>query len=235
MKRILLFLLVMGSWGYGSEIASAEVRHPLVPWIPEESQPTPTRLRMVSQLLRTFELRSSPEFAEEGKLFSLAETLPEDPWIYWAGCHLWFPGESPRIDGQLARFLKRGGIVWMEFCEEGSPLRSPSWTEAYQRWRKTHGAIGELMPITSEHVVLKSYYLLNRWDLLVAEVRGRDRLLLIPNLLGRLLEEGGKFYTPRTETLLRQALNLMMYTVTLDYKLDAIHLPYILERRKRHR
>jgi hypothetical protein len=242
MKKILLFLLVMGSWGYGSEIASAEVRHPLAPWIPAESQPTPLRLKAISQLLRAFELRSSPEFADEGKLFSLAETLPEDPWIYWAGCHLWVPGESPRVDGQMARFLIRGGIVWIELCQDHPLPLSPHWQEAYQRWQKTIGAVGDLRPVTAEHVIFRSYYLLTRWqdpfgsgELLTAEVRGRDRLFLIPNLLREFTEGNGSPSPQRSEPLLRQALNLMMYTVTLDYKTDSIHLPYILERRRRHR
>lgn len=239
---VMLLLCLMLPLLFSFPLYADPIRHPLVPWIPRESQPTAGELSTLATLLRVFEYRASPEFAQEGKLFSLAETLPEDPWLYWAGCHLWIPGEQPAVDRHFYQFLLQGGIAWIELCvDQGGPLFPEFWGKRFQEWQALHGIAESLRPITSDHVLYRTFYLLSTWEdpygggsVYALEIRGRDRLFFLPNLLRSLTarnREGGG----GAEPLVRQALNLMMYTVTLDYKTDAIHLPFILERRRRHR
>lgn len=223
-------------------VRADETRHPLQPWIPQESHPTPRDLRTISALLEALEIRASPDLAREGRVFSLADTIPEEPWIYWAGCHLWVPGESPRVDENLYRFLSQGGVVWIELCLDIPVFAQEYWRSSFREWRKRKGIVEDLKPVTSEHVLFRTYYLLSEWldltgssGIYALEIRGRDRLFFIPNLLRGLTSLPAPGRQREVEVLLRQALNLMMYTVTLDYKTDSIHLPYILERRRRHR
>jgi hypothetical protein len=106
-----------------------------------------------------------------------------------------------------------------------------------------------MVRLPPEHVVFKSYYLLDRHGgrLLVRPfleavmVQGRAAVVYSQNDLAGAWsrdEHGDWEYevTPggesQREVAIRTGINLAMYALCLDYKEDAVHLPFIMKRRR---
>lgn len=154
---------------------------------------------------------------------------------------------SSRDQARLREYLERGGLLVFD-----DPLAQVNT----QFFLSVRDGMEEIFPgrsfqnLSRDHVIYRTYYLLR-------EVSGRrlasphlqvihldDRAVVIfssNDLLGaQLRSSAGDFalavspYGPVQRTLsLRLLVNLMMYSVTGDYKDDAIHLPHILQRRMR--
>ena len=105
-----------------------------------------------------------------------------------------------------------------------------------------------LEPVPRDHVIHKSFYLLDRQGgraLVKPWVEGQaldGRLAVVytQNDLGGAwarTEFGDWEYSctpggePQRETAFRIGVNLVMYALCTDYKDDAVHLPFILRRR----
>ena len=72
-------------------------------------------------------------------------------------------------------------------------------------------------------------------------IDGRTVILYSPNdLTGAWVRDSmGNYLYPvnpggsqQRETAIRQGVNIILYSLTIDYKKDAVHIPYILQRRK---
>ena len=213
--------------------------------VPAESGAGGAELDGIANLTTLWQQRSSPEFRDTPSLFRWTVTAPAEPLVWWAGCHTLRPDRDNTLAQALLDYLARGGTLWIDFC--GGPAEYRQYARRLGDWLKRNGPAGRWRELPRDHVLNRAFYLLDEWQ--DPEHAGRpwlyrigdiEQIFLVPNLIRGLsvtpLGNWNLSLPPRTrEWLIRQSLNLMMYATTYDYKDDAIHLPYILERRKRHR
>ncbi len=190
--------------------------------------------------------RTSVEVFPEARAVRLDERqLFRYPFLYWGG-----EGEFPSLTesevSNLRRYLTYGGFLLAD-ANDGSD--GEGFDSAFRR------EISRVLPglpmtrLPPEHVVFKSYYLLDRHGgrLLVRPfleaimVQGRAAVVYSQNDLAGAWsrdEHGDWEYevTPggesQREVAIRTGVNLAMYALCLDYKEDAVHLPFIMKRRR---
>lgn len=141
-------------------------------------------------------------------------------------------------------YLRRGGLIL--FDSKDGQDQNPNLGILLQ---DVH--IPPLTPLPADHVLLRSFYLLNRfpgrWEnatLWVAEKKNENNDGVSPVIIGgndwaaawaldapkgapRALIPGGE---NQREAARRFGVNLVMYAVTGNYKTDQVHVPAILER-----
>lgn len=166
------------------------------------------------------------------------------PWLYLAGAGT-LPPFTDAERAALRRHLQYGGFLLVDSAEgaEGGPFDAAARRELAKVLPAS-----PLAPVPREHVLNKSFYLLDRQGgrVLVkpwveAQVLdGRLAVVYSQNDLGGAWArtELGDWEYPCTpggeaqrETAFRIGVNLAMYALCTDYKDDAVHLPFILRRR----
>jgi len=178
-----------------------------------------------------------------------AETLHETPFLYLAGDReLELPGAAG-IES-LRRFLTFGGFLLIDSAEgttdgafDGSVRKLLA--DVFPTGRSTKGL--EIIP--SDHVVYKSFYLLDKplGRLAIAPAMegvirdGRLVVAYVANDLGGAWsrDDFGNYELPcepggerQRELAFRLGVNLVMYALCLDYKADQVHVPFIMKRRR---
>lgn len=176
-----------------------------------------------------------------------SETLHETPFLYLAGeRELELP--SPAGIDALRRYLTFGGFLLIDSAEGTAGGAFDSTV------RKLIAAIfppptKALEVVSSEHVVYKSFYLLDRplgRLALSPAMEGvtRDNRLVaayVTNDLGGAWarDDLGHYDFPcepggdrQRELAYRMGVNFAMYALCLDYKSDQVHVPVIMKRRK---
>jgi len=146
----------------------------------------------------------------------------------------------------LRRYLTYGGFLLVD--DASATPRGPFENSA----RALLAAVlpgAQLKAIPREHVLYKSFYLLDAPvgraavapELFGIELGGRLAVVLCGNdLLGALARDpfgswefdaapGGE---PQRERAIRLGVNLVMYSMCLDYKEDQVHIPFIMKRRR---
>jgi hypothetical protein len=170
--------------------------------------------------------------------------LHQHPLLYLAGAGA-MPPFSDAERAALRRHLHYGGFLLVDAADgsDGSGFDS-----AVRRELAKVLPAAPLQPVARDHVLHKSFYLLDRqggrvlvkpW--LEAQVLdGRLAVVYSQNDLGGAWArtELGDWEYPCTpggeqqrETAIRLGVNLAMYALCTDYKDDAVHLPFILRRR----
>ncbi len=170
--------------------------------------------------------------------------LHRTPMLYLAGGGA-MPPFSEAERAALRRHLQYGGFLLVDSADgsDGS-----GFDASVRRELAKVLPSAPLSPVPREHVLYKSFYLLDRqggrvlvkpWmDAMVLE--GRLAVVYSQNDLGGAWArtEVGEWEYPCTpggeaqrETALRIGVNLAMYALCTDYKDDAVHLPFILRRR----
>jgi hypothetical protein len=219
-----------------SKLAVAQVQHG------GNWNPRPSALRRLAWELAR---RTSIETAAEPALARLDRPgLHRSPMLYLAGLGA-FPPFSEAERGALRRFLQYGGFLLVDAADgaEGGGFDASARRELSRVL-----PAAPLAPVPREHVLYKSFYLLDRQG---------GRVLVKPWLEGQVLDGrlavvysqndlGGAWARselgdweypctpggePQRETALRLGVNLAMYALCTDYKDDAVHLPFILRRR----
>lgn len=171
------------------------------------------------------------------------------PLLYWPISAAQEPPSAKAL-ANLQSYLDHGGTILVD-TRDGK-----SSSEALRRVLAGLD-IPPLTPLTEEHVLNKSFYLLKnqfpgRYDGAQLWVEGqsasnnrggRDGVSSV--ILGshdwaagwaelNIVTRGGRQYlsgmTPRHEQSLRFGINLVMYALTGNYKADQVHVPHILER-----
>ncbi|MBI5493615.1 MAG: DUF4159 domain-containing protein [Deltaproteobacteria bacterium] len=206
--------------------------------------PRPTAMR---RLLWEVSKRTSIDVAADATAVTTdARELFYQPFLYWTS-----DGEFPPLDARarekLARYLAFGGFILCDSVD-GAVDRG-----AAASFRRELGALTSNRPldvIPREHVLFKSFYLLDRAegrmvnspDLWGITVDNRVAAVLTVNDLGGAyardnfgyyLHEvvpGGDLQRDRA---FRLGVNLVMYATCLDYKEDQVHIPFILKKRRR--
>jgi hypothetical protein len=178
-----------------------------------------------------------------------ADTLHETPFLYLAGEREIELPSGAGIEA-LRRFLTFGGFLLIDSAEgstdgafDGSVRKLMS--AVFPTTSSTKGL--EIIP--SDHVVYKSFYLLDKpaGRLSIAPAMegvirdGRLVAAYIANDLGGAwsrddfgnyefrCEPGGE---RQRELAFRMGVNLVMYALCLDYKADQVHVPFIMKRRR---
>jgi hypothetical protein len=180
-----------------------------------------------------------------------SETLHETPFLYLAGDReLELPSQAG-IES-LRRFLTFGGFLLIDSAEGSTDGAFDSSVRkllaaVLQKSPAAGDKVLEIVP--NDHVVYKSFYLLDRplGRLAISPVMeavfrdGRIVAAYVPNDLGGAwarddfgnhdftCEPGGE---RQRELAYRMGINFVMYALCLDYKADQVHVPFIMKRRR---
>ncbi len=194
-------------------------------------------------LARGIRARTSIDVALEPVFVPLeSEAVFTNPMLILPVCR-----ELPPLGEDRARLLRRwldtGGLLLVDNCQGRAEGAAARWISR---------ELGSLFPrrkveaLATEHSVFRSFYLLDRAygrtsdgaDLRGISEGDRTMVVFSPNdLLGALMVDafGNPIYDvgSRTRELaLRQGINTVLYALTLNYKRDQIHIPFILKRRQ---
>jgi len=173
------------------------------------------------------------------------DELFEYPMLYMVA-----DGGYDRLDDEviddLRTYLVSGGFLFVDSAEG---LENGPFLEAARRTLERVFPDRELQTVSRDHTVHEAFYLIDR-PVGRVDVSGNfeaiedgDRLSVILNandLLGALARDtfGNWEYdvTPggedQREMAYRLAINLVMYALTVNYKADQVHIPFILRRRR---
>jgi hypothetical protein len=206
--------------------------------------PRPSALKKLSWEI---EKRTSIDVADPIVVTPTSDTLHETPFLYLTGERAIELPSNAGIEA-LRRFLTFGGFLLIDSAEG-------STDGAYAgSVRKLISAIfpppaKSLEIISTDHVVYKSFYLLDKplGRLAIAPAMegvlrdGRLVCAYIPNDLGGAWarDDFGNYDFPcepggekQRELSFRLGVNLVLYTLCLDYKADQVHVPFIMKRRR---
>jgi len=176
------------------------------------------------------------------------------PLLYWP-----MSGSQPRLSDnaleKLQSFLRTGGTILFDTREQGELTLNPTGGggAASGRLRSILQGldIPPLIPVPQDHVLTKSFYLLSQFPGRVTggtvwvEARGgRHNDGVSSVIIGSndwagawAVEADGAASFPvvpggerQREMAYRFGVNLVMYTLTGNYKTDQVHVPAILER-----
>ena len=217
----------------------------------------------LTALTRVLASRTSAELAEPIGLDPARDELAFYPLIYWpivAG----LPQPKPEARTRIAAFMKNGGTLVFDTRDAltarpgGSPTSEALWLRALLEGVD----VPELEPVPHDHVLTKTFYLLDRivgrtaigqtWiealpppdpnDRVQRPARAGDSvspiIIASDDLAAAWAEdaEGRALYplipggARQRELALRSGVNLVMYTLTGNYKADQVHAKDILER-----
>jgi hypothetical protein len=178
-----------------------------------------------------------------------SDVLHETPFLYLSGER---ELELPSAAGieALRRFLTFGGFLLIDSAEGStSGAFDGSVRKLVSAVFPPVGAAKSLEIVASDHVVYKSFYLLDRplgrlaiAPAMEAVIRdGRIVAAYVANDLGGAWsrDDFGNYDFPcepggerQRELAFRMGVNLVMYALCLDYKADQVHVPFIMKRRR---
>ena len=186
---------------------------------------------------------------EPAVVAATSETLHETPFLYLAGDRAFELPPAPAIDA-LRRFLTFGGFMLIDGADGSTDgAFDASVRKLMSAVFPVSGSAKGLEIIAADHVVYKSFYLLDKpvGRLALAPamegVIRDDRLVCsyIANDLGGAWarDDFGNYDFPcepggekQRELSFRMGVNLVMYALCLDYKSDQVHVPFIMKRRR---
>ena len=193
--------------------------------------------------------RTAASLADPAAVVPGRDDLSFYPLLYWPITADAAP--DARAIAALNDFTSRGGIILIDSRGSGSGEGFAPGTDAALR-RITQGlAVPPLAPLTSEHVLARSFYLLPDFPgrftgdtVWVQRDQDRSNDSVSPVIIGGndwagawAVDAAGRnpFSTipggARQRTLAyRFGVNLVMYALTGNYKGDQVHVPAILER-----
>jgi hypothetical protein len=217
----------------------------------------------LTELTRVLASRTSAELAEPVALDPARDDLAFYPLIYWpivAGA----PQPKPEARTRIAAYMKNGGTLVFD-TRDALTARPGGPPTAESLWLRVFLAgvdVPELEPVPRDHVLTKTFYLLDRivgrtavgqtWiealpppdpnDRVQRPARAGDSVSPIIIASDDLAAawaadaEGRPLYplipggARQRELALRSGINLVMYTLTGNYKADQVHAKDILER-----
>ena len=207
--------------------------------------PRPTALR---RMLTQVELRTSIDVPRD----AVVQVRPESdrlhltPYLYLAGDRGFAPLAARELEA-LRRFLTFGGFLLVDSAEGRLGGAFDASVRRLVADLFPRPSVG-LEPLLADHVIYKSFYLLDRplgrvglTDRLEAVVRDKRALIVYSqndlggawarNNFGDFEYECYPGGESQRERAYRLGVNLAMYALCLDYKTDQVHVPFILKRR----
>jgi hypothetical protein len=217
----------------------------------------------LTALTRVLASRTSAELADPVAVDPARDELAFYPLIYWpivAG----LPQPKPEARSRIAAFMKNGGTMVFDTRDaltahpSGTPTAEALWLRALLEGVD----VPELEPVPHDHVLTKTFYLLDRvvgrtaigqtWIEALPPPDPNDRaqrparagdsvspiVIASDDLAGAWAEDADRrpLYplipggARQRELALRSGVNLVMYTLTGNYKADQVHAKDILER-----
>ncbi len=203
------------------------------------------RLSGLRRLAWELQRRTSVEVVAEARPLALNTRLFDFPFLYFGGDGDFPPLASAEVE-TLRRYLTYGGFVLAD-ANDGSS--GTGFDAAFRREMARVLPASPLQPLSSNHVVFKTFYLLDSApgrlfthpQLQAALIGGRAAVLYSQNdLAGAWARDEGGDYAfevvpggeAQRELAVRTGINICMYALCLDYKDDAVHLPLILKKRR---
>ena len=205
-------------------------------------------------LTATLNRRTAVETADPLAVDIEKDDLIFFPLLYWPVVSTQAP-PSPKAVERINRYLDTGGTILFDTRDgnDQSPGPFGGAQSSAQRLRRLVAGVKmpPLVPIPPDHVLTKSFYLMHefpgRWNVgtlwvepvedrvndgvssvivgandwagaWAIDAQGRPAFAVVP---------GGE---PQREMAMRFGVNLVMYTLTGNYKSDQVHVPAILER-----
>lgn len=168
------------------------------------------------------------------------------PFLYLGGSRA-FPPLSEAEIANLRRFLTFGGFLLAD-ANDGSA--GTGFDGAFRREVARLFPDRDLARLPADHVIFKSFYLLDRQagrlatrPFLEALLGDSQRALIVYSQndlcgafqrddMGEWAYEVSPGGQTQRELALRVAVNLAMYASCLDYKSDMLHLPFLMKRRR---
>lgn len=196
--------------------------------------------------------RTSIEGTEPLGINLEADDVSLVPFLYWPIV----PGQPPLSDGALRRidqFMKTGGMILFDTRDQAMGLSGTAASPNTEKLRQFLARldIPPLMPVPDDHVLTKAFYLMQDFPgrysggtLWVERNPGGDKDGVTSIVIGShdfaaawAIDPGGRPLAvtvpnnPRQrEFAYRFGINLLMYTLTGNYKADQVHVPALLER-----
>ena len=188
--------------------------------------------------------RSSVEpILEPGQTRLDKASLFRSPFGYWRGSDEFPPLSQQAIEG-LRKYIHRGGFILIDDATAGGE----GFDRAVRRELLRAFPALPLQPISSDHTIYRSFYLLQTP---VGRVQGPaflegitygDRIAIVYSRhdLGGAFQRdklgawsqavvpGGE---QQRERAIRLGVNLVLYALCTDYKDDQVHAPFIMRRR----
>lgn len=207
-----------------------------------DENPRPDALR---RLLQEVDKRTSIEVDTDiPAIAPRREQLFEYPFVYLVGDGSFEPWDDDTIRN-LRTFALAGGFL---FIDSADGLENGPFLESVHRELERMFPNRELKTVPRDHTLHESFYLVDRPVGRVDAagnlqgIEDGDRLAVVVNpndLLGAVARDtfGNWEYnvTPggqnQREMAFRLAINIVMYALTINYKADQVHIPFILERR----
>ncbi len=190
--------------------------------------------------------RTSVNLSKRKKLIKLDDkNLFYYPFLYMTGAYDFKPFSKKDIT-RLKRYLDYGGTL---FIDDAAGRSKSGFDRGVQRLIKRLYPDREFERLDEDHTVFRSFYLLSR-------IPGRK--LISPYLFGINIGDvtpiiysrndlGGAFAGDdyggwenncvpggerQREMSFRLGINIVLYSLTVNYKKDQVHIPFILQRRK---
>jgi len=174
------------------------------------------------------------------------------PFLYWPLA----ASQPPLSDAALKRldvFMKTGGLILFDTRDQGLPFSGTAASPGTQKLRQLLSKLDvpPLMQVPDDHVLTKAFYLLrefpgryNGGTLWVERNPGGDKDGVTSIVIGSndwaaawAIDQNGRPLAPTQPNTPRQrefayrfGVNLLMYTLTGNYKADQVHIPALLER-----
>ena len=190
--------------------------------------------------------RTSVETALDVRGFALTNPkIFEFPFLYLT-CEGELPPFTDAEVESLRRYLTFGGFL---FAEPSDAIDGSASDVSMRRELARVLPQNGLKALPSTHVVFKSFYLiegapgrmLTRATVDAVMLNKRAAVLYSNNdIMGALAKDDAGVWEyecspggeSQRERAIRSALNIVLYALCLDYKDDAVHLPFIMNRRR---
>jgi hypothetical protein len=218
---------------------------PIIKYQGGDYRPRPEAVRsLMAQLAR----RTSIEVNREPIEIKLTDpNLYRYPFIYLAGNAGFEPFSSKELR-ILRHYLGYGGFLLID--DSSSKIHSEFDASVRDLVSKLFPKI-PLQKISRDHSLYRSFYLINRAAGRVIlnpflegiSIKGRTVLAYSTNDLGGAWAKDKMGHwnydvvagsSKQRQASIRLGVNIVMYSLTLDYKKDMVHLPIILERLRRY-
>jgi len=188
----------------------------------------------LESVARVLNRRTSTETKGVAAVDPARDPLVFFPLLYWPMTEGAKPLSSEG-NANIQRYLDHGGTILID-------TQNRRISNQLLRAQLSGLRIPVMEPIGKEHVLKKSFYLLESFpgryrggDFWVEQDSGNGRdgvssVLIGANDWASSWTEGSQKRTRQNELSLRFGVNVVMYALTGNYKADQVHLPHILER-----